>query len=213
MAKKTATAATTTTTTNRFEGGGWKAVFGCAPSSLAAFRACLGILLAAELCLRFRFLEPFYSDQGTLPLRLLMDKVDDLYGRVCLLHCHFGAVRQQQILLSVQVVAAILFAIGKPARTANLAAAVSWYLYLSLTLRNTWMNYILDRYFHYLLFLSMFLPFNYVGSVDNKARTSKGAVVTYVVTPATVAFKVLVIWIYVDAGYGKWLDGGRFGAQ
>ena len=119
----------------------WKTVFGSTYESLALFRICLGSLLTLELILRFRFLLPFYSDEGTLPLDLLLPKVDGLYKVVCV-HCHFGHVWQQQMLLSIQVVLAILFTVGKFTR---LASILSWFLYLSLTLRNTWLNYILDR--------------------------------------------------------------------
>jgi hypothetical protein len=170
---------------------GWRAVCGCSSEGLALFRISLGFFLTLELVLRFRVLLPFYSDQGTLPLALFMPNVDDLYRTVCF-HCHFGDVWQQQVLLSIQVALAVLFTLGIQTR---LTSILSWYLYFSLTLRNTWMNYILDRYFHYLLFLSMFLP------LQMQRRES-----SWTVTPATVFAKLLVIWIYVDAGYGKWVD-------
>ena len=52
------------TTPQKVEGGGWKAVFGCTYQGLALFRITLGILLTAELVLRFRFLRVFYTDEG-----------------------------------------------------------------------------------------------------------------------------------------------------
>ncbi|GKY92796.1 hypothetical protein MPSEU_000249300 [Mayamaea pseudoterrestris] len=178
---------------------GWRAVWGTCGSHLALFRLVLGGLLVIELTLRFRFLRPFYSDEGTLPLRLLVPKVDDIYRLVCV-HCRFGKLWEQYVLLSVELVFAILFTLGIFTR---FAAAVSWFMYLSLTLRNTWMSYILDRYFHYLLFLSIFLPW----SEPRKAWT---------VNPATVALKILLCWIYFDAGYGKLMDplgGWTYGAD
>ena len=51
------------TTPQKVEGG-WKAVFGCTYQGLALFRITLGILLTAELVLRFRFLRVFYTDEG-----------------------------------------------------------------------------------------------------------------------------------------------------
>jgi hypothetical protein len=114
---------------------------GCTYESLALFRIAIGILLTLELLLRYRFLLPFYSDEGTLPLYLLLPKVDALYRMVCV-HCHFGEVWQQQVLLTIQVALALLFTLGYHTKY---IAPVCWYLYLSLTLRNTWMNYILDR--------------------------------------------------------------------
>ena len=191
----------------------WKLVWGATLESLGLYRLCLGGLLTLELVLRFRYLHPFYTDEGTLPLRLLLPKVDDIYKAVCL-HCQFGHEWQQQILLAVQVVVALLFTCG--IGPTQLTALLSWYLYLSLTLRNTWMNYILDRYFHYLLFLSIFLPLGerYVlGGTPTATRRPSNTIAVY---PATVALKLLVLWIYLDAGGGKWMDpqrGWTYGAD
>ena len=182
-------------------GTSWRRAWGCTSQSLALFRIVLGLLLTVELVLRFRFLEPFYSETGTLPLSLLLSKVDDLYKVVCFLHCHAAALWQQQVLLSLQVGLAVLFTLGVQTR---ITSALSWYLYLSLTLRNTWMNYILDRYFHHLLFLAMFLPLDrgWCWKRQPSGEASSGLVIS----PATIAFKLLVVWIYADAGGGKLMD-------
>lgn len=178
--------------------GGWKTALGCTYESLSLFRISLGFFLLLELALRFRFLLPFYSDEGTLPLHLLLDKVDGLYRVVCL-HCHFGALWQQQILLSIQVVLALLFMLGYKTQW---TAPLSWYMYFSLTLRNTWMNYILDRYFHYLLFLSMFLPLQERWALSASIAQKLGIEVS----PGTIALKALLFWLYLDAGWGKYTD-------
>ena len=176
--------------------GGWVTVLGSTSEAVRLFRISLGILLTLELSLRFRFLEPFYSEEGTLPLSLLMPKVDEVYHAVCL-HCHLYDILWIRVLLGVQVFLALLYTLGVKIR---LVGPVTWYLYFSLTLRNTWMNYILDRYFHYLLFVSMFLPYN----------SKQG----YHITPGTIALKLLVFWIYFDAGYNKYMDQGwSYGAD
>lgn len=185
---------------------GWTAVLGCTYKALQLFRVSLGFMLTLELLLRFRFLHAFYSDEGTLPTFLLLGRVDDLYKAVCL-HCHLPAVWQQQILLSIQVLVSICFTLGVQTQVTSI---VTWYLYFSLTLRNTWMSYILDRYFHYLLFLSMFLPLN--GSSSGLTTRNLG----WFVSPSTIALKLLVVWIYFDAGYGKYADplkGWSYGAD
>jgi hypothetical protein len=103
-----------------------------------------------------------------------------------------------------------------------MVSVASWYMYLSLTLRNTWLNFILDRYFHYLLFYAMFLPTNNVWSWDasssrntstSTSRTStkeaaqgKNTNNETIVTLATIALKCQVFWIYLDAGQGKYND-------
>jgi hypothetical protein len=81
-------------------------------------------------------------------------------------------------------------------------------------LRNTWLNFILDRYFHYLLFYSMFLPLDGAWAIDaktnknnnSKSTTTNATASKTFVTPATIALKLLVTWIYWDAGYGKYSD-------
>mmetsp|Transcript_35732 Transcript_35732/g.40828 ORF Transcript_35732/g.40828 Transcript_35732/m.40828 type:complete len:246 (+) Transcript_35732:177-914(+) len=97
-------------------------------------------------------------------------------------------------------------------------------MYTSLILRCTWLYFILDRYFYYLLFYAMFLPLSQKLSVDqylddtkkkyqrnennNDATntTTTSSVSVLFVNPATVALKLLVLWIYLDAGVNKYLD-------
>ena len=180
-----------------------RALLGCNYKALAYFRISLGFLLLLELLLRFRFLHVFYSDEGTLPLRILLPKIDNLYRFLCV-HAYSGSLLYQQLLLSIQVVLAFCLMIGYQC---ELSAMLSWFLYLSLTLRNTWLNFILDRYFHYMLFYSMFLPLEY-WSVDSlqKQRKSTEQRNDTIVSIATIAIKAHVFWIYLDAGYGKYSD-------
>ena len=185
-------------------------MFGCTKQALGIYRIMLGSLLVVELLLRFRFLHPFYSDDGTLPLRLLLPTLDDFYKAVCL-HCHYGQLYQQQLLLGIQTLVAILFTLGVKTR---IMAVLSWYLYTSLILRNTWLYFILDRYFYYLLFYSMFLPldehytiYDYLNKNDNTKKNRNGNNQNNIVlSPATIALKLLVAWIYLDAGSGKYFD-------
>ena len=81
------------------------------------------------------------SNARTLPLRLLRPKIDPLYRLVCV-HCYSGSMAYLRVLLSVQVALAAMLIVGYRTR---LASAGSWFLYLSLALRNTWLNFILDR--------------------------------------------------------------------
>ena len=146
----------------------------------------------------------------TKPLRLLLPKIDNLYLWVCY-HCRFGTLLQQQILLGIQVMVAISFAVGYRTR---ISAILSFYMYTSLILRNTWLYFILDRYFYYLLFYSIFLPLNEHWSLDasrKKSRTNDDTEIAtkrapVFVNAATVALKMLVFWIYLDAGVGKYMD-------
>eukprot|EP00429_Kryptoperidinium_foliaceum_P009852 CAMPEP_0176004268 /NCGR_PEP_ID=MMETSP0120_2-20121206/1603_1 /TAXON_ID=160619 /ORGANISM="Kryptoperidinium foliaceum, Strain CCMP 1326" /LENGTH=460 /DNA_ID=CAMNT_0017336939 /DNA_START=302 /DNA_END=1684 /DNA_ORIENTATION=+ len=119
---------------------------------------------------------------------------------VCI-HVHFGELWQQQVLLGIQTLAAVLFTVGYQTRVMSI---LSWYMYTSLILRNTWLYFILDRYFYYLLFLAMFLPLDERWSAA--ARGQKPKARPLVVNPATIGLKLLVFWIYLDAGGGKYLD-------
>ena len=78
----------------------------------------------------------------TLPLRLLLPKSDSIYKVTCL-HCYSGSMFYLQTLLSVQVILSIMLIVGYKTKLASIG---SWYMYLSLTLRNTWLNFILDRW-------------------------------------------------------------------
>ena len=68
------------------------------------------------------------------------------------------------------------------------------------------------RYFHHLLFYSMFMRLDGAYAIfpsrgtscDNDDDTPGGGK-TYA-SPATIAFKLLVTWLYLDAGYGKYAD-------
>lgn len=78
---------------------------------------------------------------STLPLRLLLPKTDKLYKIICI-HCYSGSMAYLQSVLSIQVMLAIMLILGYRTKLASIG---SWILYLSLTLRNTWLNFILDR--------------------------------------------------------------------
>ena len=64
------------------------------------------------------------------------------------------------------------------------------------------MNFILDRYFHYMLFYAMFLPLDDCWSLSKPHRRHNSMVVSV----ATVGLKLQVLWIYLDAGGGKYMD-------
>jgi hypothetical protein len=128
----------------------------------------------------------------------------------------------------MQVMVAFCLMVGYKTK---LVSVISWFLYLSLTLRNTWLNFILDRYFHYMLFYAMFLPTGQVWSFDSynncqyNCNTTAAATTTTrhesdnkvpkkreeqmnetIISLATIAIKLQIFWIYMDAGYGKYSD-------
>jgi len=54
----------------------------------------------------------------------------------------------------------------------------------------------------------MFLPLNAVWSIDNPSSANKKQSNNNksILTPATIIFKLLIVWLYWDAGYGKYSD-------
>ena len=208
-------------------------MFGCTYPAMALFRIGLNLLVTMELLSRFTYLPSFYSNgdtDGTLPISLLLNKVDPLYQFIlCFPYSYcYGDLFQQQVLLGVQVAISIAITLGFYG--SNTLCFISWYLYFTLTLRNTWLSYILDRYIHYLLFLSIFLPHyecysihSYLRSLRqrknrNTAKTvsstpAAAAVVEvaasdWYISPATIVMKLFLVWIYFDAGYGKFENQG-----
>ena len=64
----------------------------------------------------------------------------------------------------------------------------------------------LHRYFHYLLFYSIFLPLDGTWAVDANHTTNSSSKNATFVSPATIGFKLFIMWLYFDAGYGKYTD-------
>lgn len=77
-----------------------------------------------------------------------------------------------------------MFTLGYKTR---IMAVLSWYLYTSLILRNTWLYFILDRYFYYLLFAAMVLPLDERFSIAQTSRGEEGRrAKPLVISPGTV---------------------------
>lgn len=131
--------------------------------------------------------------RSTLPTHLLLPKVDPLYRLLCV-HCNSGSIVFQRCLLIIQAIFASSLLLNFHPKS---CAFFSWLLYLSLTLRNTWLVFILDWYFHHLLFYCFLLPHESASKPPSKGT---------VLTPSTVALKLQILWIYADAGFGKFFD-------
>ena len=95
----------------------------------------------------------YYSEQGIWPTELMQARSSHVHNWVSI-HSWCGGVFMPY-LFAFQIVTAIALLIGYRTHT---AAALSWYLYNSLTLRNVWLSYIADRYFHVLLLYAICLP-------------------------------------------------------
>ena len=161
---------------------------GAASNPVIAFHFLLYSFLAFEIYSRVAFTDVYYSETSTHPLSSL-DGVDKSFAVVGLPHILASSKGMDVFrgLLYIQCALAGLTALYPT----PLRCALSWWLYFSLCLRNTWLFFILDRYFHFFLLLSVF--------TSSRETPFIGVM----------AGRLQLLWIYVDAGYGKVTDPFR----
>ena len=168
--------------------------------SLGLFRIALAVALLIELYERSLVYSVYYSEQGIWPTELMQARSSHVHNWVSV-HSWCGGVFMPY-LFALQIAAAIALLIGYHTHT---AAALSWYLYNSLTLRNVWLSYIADRYFHVLLLYAICLPCGmrlqlfekqHITSGRNKTATPTATTTTEssATTDACVYSSILVIY-------------------
>lgn len=172
--------------------------------SLSVLRVGLATFVLSELVDRWGILAAFYSDEGILPTNQL-----DPLTRVLSVHAWSGSALAVRALALAHGLAAALMLIGWRTRAATFA---TWYLYVSMTMRNCGVAYIADRYAHFFLLLAAFVPCAGAWSVDAWRQTASrdGAHALSasgsVCSAATMLLRVQIVWIYLDAGWGKAAD-------
>ena len=138
--------------------------FGIDLRSLALFRVALGIFILADLAVRAADLAVFYTDSGVLPRGVLIDHFKSFWNfSVPLIdfsynvsiHLASGNVWFQAALFLIAAFFAVMLIFGFHTRT---AVCVSWFLLVSLQVRNPLVTQGGDVLFRMLLFWSMFLP-------------------------------------------------------
>ncbi|GMI11501.1 hypothetical protein TrLO_g15481 [Triparma laevis f. longispina] len=144
-------------------------------------------LLLFELLSRVQYIDPFYGPNSTHRPSLLTGTVDSPFYYASFLHVYasMSTILIQSLFAFHVLLAFLTFLSPTP-----LKCFLTWFLFLSLTLRNTWLNYILDRYFHYFLAVSIF-------------TSSTSAPLRNV---GIYASRLQLLWLYIDAGMGKVLD-------
>lgn len=140
-------------------------LFGIDIRSLALFRIGLALVLLGDLIVRLQDLKAHYSDEGVLPRSILIDFFLDPWS--ISLHVVNGNWQFQLVLFILQILFAIALLIGYQTR---LATIVSWFLLLSLQMRNTMILQGGDIVMKVLLFWSMFLPLGAYWSIDQKLK-------------------------------------------
>lgn len=135
-------------------------LFGIDLRTLGLFRAALGTVLFWNLCRLYPDITAFYSDFGVMPRSWMIEA--DSSDRISLYFLN-GSTWFTAILLTVQVVFALMYAVGYRTRLANFVSFVLWG---SLCNRNTLLLIGGDLLMCCLLFWSMFLPVAARFSVD-----------------------------------------------
>lgn len=135
--------------------------------SLAAFRIGLACVILLDLYLRSLDLSLFYTDDGVMPRALLFKAFPDPWRfSIYLLN---GTAAFTVILFIIQAFAASLLLIGWRTRW---VLFISWFMMISLHVRNPMINDSGDQLLRLLLFWSLFLPLGASFSVDSALNTS-----------------------------------------
>lgn len=166
--------------------------------SLAAMRIATGALLAYDLFWRLWDLRQWYTDEGVLPRRLV---VENYWNPVwwCV-HLFSGSSAGSGALLLVQLLAALALAAGWHTRAASL---LCWGLTLSLHNRNPLVLDHGDRLLLLLLFWGMLMPWEARYSLDSRRCPGLWSGGHRQVTAGGAGYLLLVVQMYLLAGYWK----------
>ena len=130
--------------------------------SLGLMRIFLGAIILIDLVVRSTYLRIFYSDEGLLPRYAVLD----FWHRPTYLSLHMvsGHWLFQALLFLVAACAGLCFLVGFRTR---LAGFITWFLLISLHIRNPLVLNGGDIVFRLLLFWSLFLPLGARFSFDS----------------------------------------------
>ena len=141
-------------------------IFGIDLRGLGVLRIGAGILILVDLTLRLGDVSAFYTDAGTMPRGMLIQKVQE--SPWCpSLHLLSGLPALEYLLLAIAGAFACALIAGFRTR---IATAVSWLLLLSLQYRNPMILQGGDVLMRLLLFWGMFLPWGKRFSLDSTSR-------------------------------------------
>jgi len=165
-------------------------LFGIDIRSLALFRIGLALVLIGDLLLRLQDLQAHYSDLGVLPRIPLMQLFLNPWSLS--INLISGQWQIQLALFLLQILFAIALLVGYHTR---LVTIISWFLLLSLHMRNSLILQGGDIVLKVLLFWSMFLPLGAYWSIDQKLK-KQNPNSFQIVSAGTVALLLQVCFIY-----------------
>lgn len=136
--------------------------------SLALFRVGLALVLIGDLIVRACDLTVFYTDWGILPRAALLDNFS-LPERFSI-HLMSGAFAFQAALFIIAGLFALMLLFGVRTR---FAAFASWFMLISIQMRNPVILQGGDVYLRVLAFIAIFLPLGAMYSVDAALDTTR----------------------------------------
>lgn len=188
----------------------WHRIFGLDLRSLALFRMAMGILLVADVLMRWQCLDAFYTDSGIASRQMVSEFNQAVLGDNARYSWSInnlsGSRELQTVLFGLTIAAALMMAAGFQTR---IATVVSWVLLVSMHARDPLVNHSGDTIFRIALFWAMFLPLGAVWSLDARrrvARTSAAIRGMEVASPATAGLIGGLFSMYFFAGIAKLND-------
>lgn len=183
-------------------------LFGIDLRSLAIFRICIALLIIIDLLDKVTEIRTFYTDEGIIPRTFLINDYSNHYNLS--LHLLNGSIFVQTLLFLIAIFLGILLLFGYHTRIATFA---SWFLMLSLHVRNPIILIGGDELLRMLLFWGIFLPLGACYSIDsalNNIPVNKSP--KSILSMGTVAILLQIIilyWISVvfKSRTPEWLDG------
>ena len=170
----------------------FKQLFGIDLRSLALFRICMALIIIVDLIQRLRDLEPFYSDSGIFTRVLQMNNYFNMNH--ISLHMISGSAYVQAFLFLIAILFAFALLIGL---NTKLASIVSWFLMLSLHIRNPILSNGGDELLRQLLFWSMFLPLGAYCSIDSVLSPPQKKTSNSILSIATMALLGQIALMYL----------------
>ena len=178
-------------------------LFGIDLRSLALFRILLGILLLIYLTGLAFDLREFYTDDGILPRSLVL-QFYPFHWRVSA-HLMSGSLFFQAFLFLSHAVLAILLILGWRTRWVTF---LSWFLLMSLHVRNPMVLHSGDYLFRLLIFWGIFLPLGASFSLDRIFNSSQNPLPSRILSLGSLAFLLQVVFVYIFTGIAKANDPG-----
>lgn len=175
-----------------------KELFSLDYRSLALMRIGMGVLLILDLIERARSLTAHYTDAGVLSRADLLTLSGNKF--LISIHAMSGLGSVQAVLFVIAGIFGVMLILGY--RT-TLAAVVSWLLLISLQTRNPLVLQGGDIIFRVILFWMMFLPTGRAWSLDRVLNRTPRTKEKTAISPATFAYIVQIVLVYVMAGILK----------